>query len=137
MRSIPDRLLPSILLLLHAALFLWAVVGLIEWVLPRVPWRAISNPLFPRWLLLLHWLAVLAASSVFLYGYLRRWPRTPFLLITAYVFMATVCAVETFFFLTHELRFLAMILEFAAYILIPLSLYRVPSLARRFRLGTT
>lgn len=130
-----DRVLPPVLVLLHAGLFLWASVGLVEWLVPGVAWRPVSNALFPRWLLLLHWLAVLNAAAIFLAGYVRRWPRTPVLLVPAYAFMAGVCTVETVFYLTHPLRYVAMALELAAYVLIPLALCRVPGLARRFGLN--
>lgn len=130
-----DRLLPPFLVGLHAVLLGWAAVGLVEWLASDVPWPAVANELFPRWLLLPHWLAVLGASAVFLVGYVRRWPGTPLLLIPAYGFMAVVCAVETLYFLTHPLRHVAMMLEFAAYVLIPVALYRAPSLVRHFRLA--
>jgi hypothetical protein len=129
-----DRLLPPLFVGLHALLFSWAAVGLAEWIVVEVPWPAITNPLFPRWLLLPHWLAVLGASALFLLGYTRRWQKTPALLIPAYAFMAAICAVETFFFLTHSLRYVAMVLEYVAYVLILLALYRVPRFVRRFQL---
>jgi hypothetical protein len=127
-----NRLLPASLVVLHLLLLAWAVVGLVEWFLSQVPWPAISNALFPPWLLLLHWLAVLIASSLFLMGYVRRWSRTPELMIPAYAFMAFVCTIETVGFLTHSWRYLAMALELAAYAAIVLSLRRVPALASRF-----
>jgi hypothetical protein len=129
-----NRLLPPLLVALHALLLGWALVGLVEWVLPEVPWPAVSNALFPRWLLLLHWLSVLGASVLFLAGYFLRWQRAPVLLIPAYAFMAAVCAVETFFFLTHPLRYVALVLEYLAYVLIPLALFRLPRFVRHFRL---
>ncbi len=61
-----------ILLLIHIGLGVWAVMGLAEWVELAVPWRRVSNPLFPQWLLLLHWLVVASAAVVFIWGYVRR-----------------------------------------------------------------
>jgi len=127
-----SRSLPLILVLVHVALLLWAVSGLIEWFVPIVPWPRLSNVLFPQWLLLLHWLAVLLAATVLLIGYVTRWPLTPKAMIPAYALMAVVCVIETFWFLTHSLRFVAMALEFCAYIVIPVALHRVPSLVARF-----
>jgi hypothetical protein len=130
-----DRLLPPFFVGLHALLLSWAAVGLAELIVVEVPWPAVTNPLFPRWLLLPHWLAVLGASALFLFGYFLRWQKTPALLIAAYAFMAAICAVETFFFLTHPLRYVAMLLEYLAYVLILLALNRVPSFLRQFQLG--
>ena len=45
-----------------------AVAGT-EWLLPVVPWPLVSNPAFPPWLLLVHWLAVLVGAIAFLGGY--------------------------------------------------------------------
>lgn len=133
MASFFPRLLPPLLVLLHAGLLLWALVGLAEWLSPTVPWPGVSNPLFPRWLLLVHWLVVLIASSLFLGGYALRWPRTPVAMVAAYGSMAIVCAIETMGFLTHPLRYLAMALEIAAYLLILVALYRMPVFVARFR----
>lgn len=114
-----SSLLGPLLLVVHAGLLAWALIGLIEWVLPSVAWQRVSNPLFPRWLLLGHWLAVLVGASVFLVGYLRRWPGTPRAVAAAYVPMAVVCAIETFGYLTHPGRFIAMAAEYTAYLAIP------------------
>lgn len=132
MREILSRSLPPLLLCLHAALLVWALAGWSEWLMPRVPWPEVSNPLFPRWLLLFHWSAVLIAAVLFLVGYLARWKRTPAAMIGAYACMAAVCVVETFFFLEHPLRFAALLAELTAYLAILLALFRLPSFVARF-----
>lgn len=132
MRTFLTRSLPPVLVLVHVALLLWAVVGLAEWLSPAVPWPRLSNVLFPRWLLLLHWTAVLLAAAIFLGGYAARWRFTPKAMIPAYALMAAVCVIETFWFLQHPLRFVAMALEFSAYIVIPIALHRVAGLAAHF-----
>lgn len=132
MFSILPRLLLPALLALHSGLLLWALVGLIEWFAPSVPWPALSNPLFPRWLLLLHWMAISIAAAIFLCGFLTRWPHTPNAMIPAYGFMAVVCTVETVWYLEHPLHYLAMVFEFAAYVVIPLAMHHEPRLAARF-----
>jgi hypothetical protein len=129
-----DRALTALLLSLHVGLFVWALAGWSEWLLPAVPWPAVSNPLFPRWLLFAHWSAVLLAATLFLGGYRARWRRTPAAMIPAYAFMAAVCLVETFFFLVHPLRFVALALELVAYVAIPVALHRLPSFVARFAL---
>jgi hypothetical protein len=126
------KMLPSLLLALHLVLLLWAITGLIEWVLPSVPWPPFSNPLFPHWLLFFHWLSVIIASLGFLIGFAYRWRWTPKAVIPAYFFMGVVCTIETISFLTHPLRFLAMTAEYAAYVAIPLAMHFVPTLKGRF-----
>jgi len=128
-----QRLVAPVLVALHGGLLAWAVVGLAEWLATSVPWAPVSNPLFPRWVLLLHWLAVLGAAGVFLGGYFSRWPGTPYAMIPAYAFMAAVCFIETFWFLEHPYRYHAFVVEIILYIAIPLALFRLPPLAARFR----
>lgn len=125
-------IIPALLLAIHAFLLAWAAVGMAEWVLADVPWPLVSNPAFPPWLLLLHWLAIIAGSLAFLVGYIARWQATPLIVAIAYAFMATVCVIETFWFLTGVGRFVAMILEFTAYIGIVVLLQRLPSFVQRF-----
>lgn len=55
---------PALLVVIHAILFAWAAVGMAEWLLPELPWPLVSNPPFPSWLLLVHWLAVLAGAAL-------------------------------------------------------------------------
>ncbi len=124
--------IPAILIVVHAFLLAWAVVGMAEWLLPEVPWPTVSNPAFPPWLLLLHWLAILSGAIAFLGGYYVRWRATPVAVALAYAFMAVVCVIETFGFLTGAGRFVAMTLEFAAYVGIVVMLLRLPPFVRRF-----
>lgn len=104
-----------ILLLIHIGLGVWAVMGLAEWVELAVPWRRVSNPLFPQWLLLLHWLVVASAAVVFIWGYVRRSDGLWRAMLWPYGLMAGVCAIETFGYLTHGGRFGAIAAEYLAY----------------------
>ena len=97
-----------------------------------MPWPRVANPLFPPWVLLVHWLAVLFGGVAFLYGYLTRWSLTPLVMALAYAMMAAVCALETFGYLQHPGRFRDMALEYAAYVLLVILLFRLPSLRARF-----
>lgn len=120
------------LLFVHALLLVWGGVGMIEWLAGEVPWSRVSNAAFPRWVLLLHWLAILTGAIAFLAGYAMRWRRTPQAMIVAYSVMAVVCVIETFWFLSGDLKFVAMVLEFSAYIGILLLLHRFPPFVTHF-----
>jgi hypothetical protein len=119
-----SRLFMMGLLVLHVALLVWALMGLAEWIFGAVPWPAVANPLFPRPMLLAHWLSVVLTTSVFLAGYALRWPGTPLAVAVGYAAMATVCLIETTQYLVHDGRWLSMGLEYAAYLGIGFYLFR-------------
>lgn len=112
------RFIGYILLIIHIFLWIWSVGGMFEWLLPAVPWMAYSNDEFPRLLLFFHWSVVIFASTGFLYGYFTRWHATPDFMIIGYGLMAVICVIETFGYMTNETKYLAMGLEFTAYIII-------------------
>lgn len=126
------RLIPFLLLVLHAALLVWALLGLAEYFVADPPWPPLANPLFPAWLQLAQWLVVLAASTVFLAGYALRWPWLPRAMVAAYGAMAAVCALQTTSYLEHPGRYLDMAIEYAAYLAILAWLFRAPAARRRF-----
>jgi len=126
------KVLGAALLGVHGTLALWASAGLVELVMPAPPWPAVRNPELPDGLLVVHWLAMLGAGSVFLVGYLTRWPTTPRVMAAAYVSLATICAVETFGFLTNASRFVNMGVEYATYAILIALLHNAP-LKNRFR----
>jgi hypothetical protein len=117
------------LVLVHAVLGLWALVGLAELVIDA-PWPPLSNPELPPWLLAIHFTAMLATAALFVAGYATRARATPTAVLAAYGVLATICFVETFFFLTNELRFASMAIEYATYAAILWLLFR--TLRERF-----
>ncbi len=119
-----SRLTMTGLLFLHVALLVWALTGLAEWIFGAVPWPAVANPLFPRPMLLAHWLSVAVTACIFLAGYALRWPGTPLAVAAGYAAMATVCLIETTQYLVRDARWLAMGLEYAAYLGIGFYLFR-------------
>lgn len=119
-----SRLVAWFLILVHAALGVWALVGFAELLLPGVPWLPVSNPLFSERMLLLQWTLIAVAAAVYVVGYLRRWPAMPVALGCIYALMALVCAYQTFFILTSSTRFFAMAVEYLEYALILLFLFR-------------
>jgi hypothetical protein len=126
------RLFAALLLLVHAGLGAWAVVGFAELLLADVPWTRISNPELSRPMLLVHWTLIGSAAIVFVVGYLSRWRRTPVAMLGIYAAMALVCAYQTLFVLSNEGRFVAMAIEYTEYTVISLFLWRSELMRTRF-----
>ena len=129
MNATLERLVASALLAIHAFLLAWGLVGFVEWFSASVPWARVSNPLFPPTILLLQWTLVVIAGGVFLGGFASRWRHLPIAMAGIYAAMAMLCAVETFGYMVSDTRFVAMALEYAAYLAILVYLDRSP----RFR----
>ena len=125
------------LVLLHAGLLIWALMGFAEWVIPAVPWPEVTNPLFPRPMLFFHWLSVIAASTAFLAGLALRWPGTPLAVVLGYGAMAIVCLIETTRYLVHDAKWLAMMAEYAAYLAIGGWLFLSATARNAFSRGET
>lgn len=113
-----------ILILIHVVLLTWSIIGFLEMILPEIPWQPLTNPLFPTWVLILHWSSILFASVSFLYGYFTRWSKTPHIMLAAYTMMMIVCIIETFGYMTSEMKYVAMGGEFLAYVAILFLLFR-------------
>jgi hypothetical protein len=125
------RIVGPLLVTVHVVLGGWALVGLLELIAPEPPWPALSNPLLPPAVLLVHWSLMLLAALTFLGGYLARWHRTPMATATAYAALALLCAVETVWFLREPRWYASMAVEYATYAAILMMLFRTP-LRRRF-----
>lgn len=120
----PLKFVPPLLLAVHGVLGVWGVIGLAEWVSSSTPWPRVSNPLFPREILLMQWVLVLLAAFTFVIGYRTQWPFTPVAMACIYAAMAALCAVQTMRYLVHDARFVAMGVEYLAYTLILIFLFR-------------
>ncbi|MEM9833912.1 MAG: hypothetical protein AAF944_24995 [Bacteroidota bacterium] len=107
--------------------------GFLEMILQKIPWKPFANPEFPNWLLVIHWSSVLFAAIGFLSGYFTRWGKTPQLMTVAYGIMALVCVVETFSYMTSKTKYLAMGVEYVAYLLILILLFNPCFAASHFR----
>ncbi|HMQ06010.1 MAG TPA: hypothetical protein PKC30_01860 [Saprospiraceae bacterium] len=118
------QILGFALLIIHFILFFWAAGGIVEMIYYKVPWKPLTNPAFPPWVLVIHWGSVLFASVCFIYGYLTQWVKTPQIMALAYSLMALVCIIETFGYMTSKTKYLAMGAEFAAYITILFLLFK-------------
>src|SRR5690606_25125359 len=102
----PVKAFAFLLLAVHGALAVWALVGFAEWFSASVPWPRVSNPLFPRDILFMQWALTLAAAAVFLGGYALGWAHTPTAMACVYAAMAALCAVQTFRYMESDTRFL-------------------------------
>lgn len=131
MTGLAPRIVMDVLMAVHVFLALWALVGLMEFAAARVPWPRVSNPLFPEWMLLAQWLAILPTAIAFLVGYALGWPYMPHAVTAGYYVMGALCAYQTVFLLQHETRYLAMAAEYAAYAAIAVFLFRSDHLRDR------
>ncbi|MEM6336401.1 MAG: hypothetical protein AAF752_07530, partial [Bacteroidota bacterium] len=66
-----SRIFPYVLLTVSAVLFIWAVLGFIEYFAPSVAF-GLQDPGFPRGTQFLHWLLLLLTGTIFVAGFLLR-----------------------------------------------------------------
>jgi membrane-associated HD superfamily phosphohydrolase len=121
-----------LLLVVHAGLGLWGVVGFVELANAKVLWPSVTNPELPRWLLWLRWPLSVTAAAVIIGGYFARWRPTPWGMLVIYSGMAAMCAYETFFLLTNPNRYRAMAFEYLEYAVILAFLFLSSHMQERF-----
>lgn len=129
-----DRILPRALLVVSTGLLCWGVLGLLEYVYPALG-LGLQNENFPGGLQFLHFLAIALTGTIFVFGYLGRWPHTPHATITMYAVLATLCFVETVDFGAFgggATGVGIMLAEFALYIGLSTYLIRSPFIRQRF-----
>jgi hypothetical protein len=130
--AVAERIVAGVIVVVHVGLLAWALVGFAELLLPEVPWRRVSNPLFSTPMLVLQWSLIALASGTYLTGFFLRWSHTPLSMCVIYGAMALTCAYQTFFILTSPTRFRAMAIEYCEYALILAFLLRSPYMRARF-----
>ncbi|MEM1271323.1 MAG: hypothetical protein AAGI08_14870 [Bacteroidota bacterium] len=133
-----SRIFPYVLLTVSAVLFIWAVLGFIEYFAPSVAF-GLQDPGFPPGTQFLHWLLLLLTGTIFVAGFLLRWRHTPFATITMYATLATLCFVETVDFGAFgggPERFGFMAAEYVVYIALSIYLTRSQHIAERFETPT-
>lgn len=130
-----DRLLPKFLLAFSAFLLLWGLLGLLEYFFQSLS-LGLQNSSFPDGLQFAHFFAIMLTGAVFIFGYLGKWPHTPYVTITMYAVLATLCFVEVMDFGAFgggTTGVLTMLLEYATYV--GLSTYLLRSTAMRHHFG--
>ncbi|MEM7237434.1 MAG: hypothetical protein AAF501_06380 [Pseudomonadota bacterium] len=113
-----DRFLPKGLLIVSSGLLCWGLLGLSEYAFPALN-LGLQDIRFPAGLQFLHFFALVLTGSVFVFGYLNRWPYTPYATITMYAVLATLCFIETMDFGAFGggiTGVMIMLMEFALYI---------------------
>jgi hypothetical protein len=129
-----DKIVPRALLVVSAGLLCWGLLGLLEYALPALG-LGLQNSGFPDGLQFLHFFAIALTGTIFVLGYLRRWPPTPHATITMYAVLATLCFVETIDFGAFGggvTGVAIMLVEFALYIGLSTYLIRSPFIRQRF-----
>ena len=129
-----DKILPRALLVVSTGLLCWGVLGLLEYVYPALG-LGLQNENFPGGLQFLHFLAIALTGTIFILGYLGRWPHTPHATITMYAVLATLCFVETIDFGAFgggATGVAIMLVEFTLYVGLSTYLIRSPVIRQRF-----
>ena len=123
----------SYLLLLAGFVMLpWGILGFLEYFTGVAPLAPLQNPTFPRGTQFIHWLLISASGGIYLAGYFTKWKHTPFAMVVIYAMLATLCAVETFDFMTNQGRHGSFVQECVGYIVISVYLFRSQRMRTHF-----
>ena len=123
-----------VLLAIKILLVVWGVFGLIEYFKPSVAFD-LQDANFPPGVQFLHWLLILLTGSIFIFGFVRRWKHTPYVTMTMYATLATLCFVETVDFNSFgggTIRFFYMTAEVTLYVVLATYLVRSKKVKERF-----
>jgi hypothetical protein len=111
----------------------WGGLGLLEYAVPALSF-GLQNSSFPAALQFIHFFAIALTGSIYVFGYLTKWPHTPYASITMYAVLASLCFVETIDFGAFgggTAGVMTMLVEFSTYL--GLSYYLLTSAAIRAR----
>ncbi len=128
-----SMLVSYLILLASGVMFGWGLLGLLEYLFGFAPLMPLQNPNFPPGTQLIHWIVILASGSVYLIGYITRWKHTPFAMVVMFAMLTTLCAVETFDFMTRPDRYGAYAREVTYYVLMSVFLLRSKRMHAHFR----
>ena len=119
-----SKIFSYVLILAASVNLCWGLLGFIEYFSGAALILPLQNPTFPGGTQLIHWFLITVSGAVFLLGYFTKWRYTPFAMVVIYAMLATLCAVETFDFMTNPSRYVDFIVEVISYILISIYLFR-------------
>ncbi|MEM9060359.1 MAG: hypothetical protein AAGD13_07830 [Pseudomonadota bacterium] len=129
-----DVLFAKGLLIVSAGLLCWGLLGLLEYAVPALS-LGLQDSNFPDGLQFIHFFALVLTGSVFVFGYVWKWPHTPHATITMYAVLATICFIETMDFGAFgggTTGVMIMLAEFALYIGLSIYLLRSGAMGDRF-----
>ena len=121
-----------LILLAAVVMFIWGSLGFLEYFTGITPLVQLQNPTFPRSTQFIHWLLIFSSGGIYLIGYFTRWKHTPFTMAVIYAMLATLCAVETFDFMTNPGRYGSFIRECIGYVGISIYLFRSQRMRTHF-----
>lgn len=127
-------LFPYVLMVVHAALAIWGVLGLVEYFFPAVS-LGLQNAGFPAGTQFLHFASILVTGGMFLVGYVTRWQHTQHAMVTMYAVLATICFIETVDFQAFgggSTRFIPMTIEYIVYVGLSTYFFRSAVMCERF-----
>lgn len=127
-----STLFSYVVLLASSVMFVWGALGLLEYGFGFAPLMPLQNANFPPGTQLIHWILIVSSGAVYLGGYATRWRYTPSAMTVLFAMLATLCAVETFDFMTRPDRYSAFGREVVYYVLIAVYLQRSKRMRSRF-----
>ena len=113
-----------LILFASSVLFGWGLLGMLEYLFGFAPLMPLQNANFPAGTQLVHWILILGAGTTYLVGYFTRWKHTPFAMVVLFAMLATLCAIETFDFMTRPDRYSAYAREVTYYVIMSVFLLR-------------
>lgn len=127
-----STLFSYVVLVAAGVMFGWGALGLLEYCFQIAPLMPLQNANFPAGTQLIHWILILGSGGVYLAGYATRWRHTPFAMAIVFAMLATLCAIETFDFMTRPDRYSAFTREVIYYVLIAAYLHRSKRMRSHF-----
>lgn len=113
-----------LILLASFVMLAWGLLGFMEYLFDIAPLMPLQTPTFPEGTQFIHWLLITASGGIYLTGYFTRWKYTPFAMVIIFPMLATLCAIQTFDFMTNPGRYTDFAREATYYILISIYLFR-------------
>ncbi len=128
-----SRIFTYILLAFATGMFIWGVLGFLEYFTGLAPVANFQNSQFPKGTQFFHWLLITASGGTLLFGYLLRWKHTPFAMVVLFGMLATLCAIETFDFMIEPWRYRSFVTEVIMYIVMSTFLLKSSYIKEHFR----
>lgn len=127
-----SKIFSNLLILYFVFMFLWGLLGFLEYF-TGVPFIVeLQNPTFPAGTQFLHWLLISMTGATYLIGYCLRWAYTPQAMVVLFAMLASMCFIQTFDFMTSPNRYWAYAVECSLYLILSTYLLRSQRMQKRF-----